>query len=115
VEELEAKIAISTSNSRWRSSSRKTRSSAEGSGRETRERVEDEAMDFAGSQSASMSAAVLEFMERSRSLPRLKMAAASDRFVAERVREAFEAWRAEFERRAAGRVPGGHHPGLSGT
>ena len=65
---------------------------------------EEEAMDFAGSQSASMSAAVLEFMERSRSLPRLKLAAAADRFIAEQVREAFEAWRAEFERRAAAGV-----------
>jgi small GTP-binding protein len=61
---------------------------------------EEEAMQFAASQAGSMSAAVLQFMEQSRSLPRRKLAAAADRFIAERVREAFEAWRGEFERRA---------------
>ena len=62
---------------------------------------EEEAMEFAASQTGSMRGAVLEFVEQSRSLPRRKLAAAADRFIEERVRESFEAWRAEFERRAS--------------
>jgi small GTP-binding protein len=63
---------------------------------------EEQARGFAESQVTGMSEAVRRFLEQSRTLPRRQLAGAADRFIADRVREAFDTWRIEFESSAVG-------------